>query len=373
MISHVVLGPQSAAEFARSRDDTFYFYVVNELFVETNSSLYPLHSARELLFDGYDDPILVEGQGVMDIPYDKFGWFYNKNGTSTDGVYDMWTGKDQISSLGRLISWNNQTALPFEETCSSLDGVSAGDLFPPSHDVDHLVKLFVGEICRPLTLHSYGRVDHLGVRSNRFSVDGATFDYSLEENRCFCPSGGCPANGVANVSACVFNSPAAISLPHFLHADPVFRSRVTGLHPDPRVHSFDMDVMPELGVPVKIQAALQINIVLTRDQRLNFTTMARDHETYYPAFYFITVSTQLREPMTHRCSPDPQNATITEDMASPMRLLQGVEGAISYIGLGIQVLSLLALIFLLYRYRKDLPCMRHRQVDETPILASIPD
>lgn len=294
---------QSAAEFALSRDDAFYFYVVNSLYTETNSSLYLKHSARELLFEGYEDPILAEGQGVMDIPYDKFGWFYNKNDTSSDGVYQMWTGKEQISSLGRLVSWNNQTELPYAGSCGSISGVSAGDLFPPSPDSGQdYIKLFVGEICRPLTLHAHGQVRHSGVRSNRFSVDGKTLDYRRDENKCFCSGKGgqCPRNGVANVSSCVFNTPAAISLPHFLHADPLFRTRVTGLKPNPALHSFDIDVMPELGVPINIQAAMQINIVLTRDQRLNFTTMAHDHETYYPVFYFITVSliSYLRDSLT---------------------------------------------------------------------------
>lgn len=229
----------------------------------------------------------------MDIPYDKFGWFYDRNGTSTDGVYQMWTGKGDITSLGRLLSWNNETELPLTGVCKSLDGVSAGDLHPPYPDpVYQEVKLFVGDICRPLTLKSAGKVDHAGVTSSRFIVDQTTFDYDREENKCFCTGEGgkCPANGVANVSACVFNTPAAISLPHFMHADPVYRQRVHGFHPDPAIHTFYMDIMTDIGAPVGIQAAMQINIVLTRDERLNFTTLAKDHETYYPVFYFITVS-----------------------------------------------------------------------------------
>ena len=122
---------QSAADFARAHNEEFYFYVVRSLYEQTNSTLYPKHTARQLLFDGYEDQILSEGKGVIDIPYDKFGWFYGRNGTSTDGIYEMRTGEDDLSSLGRLLSWNNQTELPFREECASLDGVSAGDFHPP--------------------------------------------------------------------------------------------------------------------------------------------------------------------------------------------------------------------------------------------------
>ena len=79
--------------------------------------------------------------------------------------------------------------------------------------------------------------------STRYSVGADLFDYNLPENACFCSDDpGCPVSGVANVSKCQLNAPAAISMPHFLYADKTYRQLVTGLKPDPTKHAFNMDV-----------------------------------------------------------------------------------------------------------------------------------
>lgn len=64
-----------------------------------------------------------------------------------------------------------------------------------------------------------------------------------EENTCFC-HGECMWSGVMNVSACRFGSPAFLSLPHFLYADPALREAVEGMAPDPDKHSFYFAVEP---------------------------------------------------------------------------------------------------------------------------------
>lgn len=52
----------------------------------------------------------------------------------------------------------------------------------------------------------------------------------------------CPTNGVANVSSCVFNSTAAISLPHFLYADPKYSQDVIGMKPNEKEHGIYIDI-----------------------------------------------------------------------------------------------------------------------------------
>lgn len=55
-------------------------------------------------------------------------------------------------------------------------------------------------------------------------------------------------SGVLNITAVVpNNAPLFISKPHFLHADPGYRTNVTGLHPDPAVHDSHLDVEPLTG------------------------------------------------------------------------------------------------------------------------------
>ena len=138
-----------------------------------------------------------------------------------------------------------------------------------------------------------------------------------------------------------------------------------------------MDIVPELGAPVSIQAAMQINIVLTRDPRLNFTSLAKDLETYYPVFYFITVCNTIWSEMSDDLTRTllSQNATISSDLASPMRLLQGVDTAMPIVGLGIMVLSLISLAFVLFKFRQQLSFMkREKNAHERSVLiASKPD
>lgn len=53
---------------------------VNILLKEKEGSLVSTHTANELLFEGYNDPLLKLAKKLnisgLNIPFDKFGWFY---------------------------------------------------------------------------------------------------------------------------------------------------------------------------------------------------------------------------------------------------------------------------------------------------------
>lgn len=58
--------------------------------------------ARELLFEGYSDPILKDTEylpaDLMPQKMDKFGYYYSRNGSDwVDGVFNMYTGKHMLS------------------------------------------------------------------------------------------------------------------------------------------------------------------------------------------------------------------------------------------------------------------------------------
>ena len=61
-------------------------------------------------------------------------------------------------------------------------------------------------------------------------------------------------------------APLALSMPHFLNADPSYTNRILGLKPDKEKHQFYMDVMPEFGFPLAIRARFQLNILLNGDR-----------------------------------------------------------------------------------------------------------
>ena len=139
--------------------------------MKTRVSLFKNVTARELLFDGYSDPLLTMGSLFAKpggIPMDRFGWFYARNGrweshksdfingilspfcsTWSDGVVTMATGEASFPQLGDILAWNNATATPvYPGQCGQLRGTAAGFLHP---DPDRqYIDFFSTDICRPI-------------------------------------------------------------------------------------------------------------------------------------------------------------------------------------------------------------------------------
>lgn len=168
----------------------FLYLNINELQELTNSTLYTRHKVREMLFEGYPDLLIDQVQGVMPIPYDKFGWFYPKNLSSTDGLFTIYTGVNDINKLGQMTDWiASDNLTTFQNSCNlTLDGIGGGDLNPPFQERASSIQMFVGEICRPLKLNFEKDVDHFGLKTYRYKVDESIFDYFLDDNKCFCPT-----------------------------------------------------------------------------------------------------------------------------------------------------------------------------------------
>lgn len=159
----------------------------------SKSVLFPKHTIRELTFEGYTDTLIQEASKLqgMNVPFDHFGWFYKRNDSSTDGRYEVYTGHDLISNIGKMYSWNGfQSLQNFRDECNSLEGVSTEIQAPFSEETPQVIKIFVGDICRHLKLKFQNQVETKGVVFNRYVLDESTFDYSLPENRCFCLESG---------------------------------------------------------------------------------------------------------------------------------------------------------------------------------------
>lgn len=167
----------------------FLYLNINELQDLTNSTLYVRHKVRELLFEGYKDELIDQVQGVMPIPYDKFGWFYPKNGSSTDGHFTINTGVKNIDKLGQMTNWvASDNVTSFQNSCNlTFAGIGGGDLTPPFQERAASIQMFVGEICRPLKLTFQNDTYHFGLKAYRYSADQSIFDNFLDENKCYCP------------------------------------------------------------------------------------------------------------------------------------------------------------------------------------------
>lgn len=227
-------------------------------------------TAREFLFDGYSDPLLNLASIVpksvvpVQIPFDKFAWFYARNNSASyDGVFNMFTGVKDISVFGEMANWNygNHTK-DYEGPCGMING-SAGEFFPPFLGKNN-ISLFVTDVCRTLVLNYKEESEFKGVPAYRYWGDRTMFDNATTrpDNWCFCPTGDCPPNGAIDISPCKYGAPAFISFPHFYHGDPSYLEAVEGMEPDGRIHELYIDLEPRSGIPLKVSAALQINILL---------------------------------------------------------------------------------------------------------------
>ncbi|KAF4519649.1 hypothetical protein B566_EDAN004986 [Ephemera danica] len=173
-------------------------------------------SVAQLLW-GYEDPLLKLAKDVVPkeqkLPYEEFGLFYGKNGTS-DAITTVFTGRDDITKYGLIDRFNGRSHLPHwtSEACNKeviTNGGVPGYRFSPP-------------------LNVFGDLEH------------------NPDNACYCPQGPpCAPNGLFNVSACQYDSPIMLSFPHFYLADPKLREAM-------------------MGTALRARAAVQINLAVTQ-------------------------------------------------------------------------------------------------------------
>ncbi|KAJ1519319.1 hypothetical protein ONE63_004618 [Megalurothrips usitatus] len=276
----------------------------------TNQDIAITRTAGQFLFEGYDDPLITIASTVpalagVSIPnFDKFGWFYTRNGSvEYDGLFNMDTGALDIGHLGELRKWNFNNFTPYYEgSCGDLRG-SAGELWPPGRSPADRVSLFAPDLCRSVSLDFAGRMQEAGVDGLRFEggplmLDNGQLD---ADNACFC-DGQCVAGGVANVSACRYGAPAFVSFPHFHLADPAYRAAVGGMRPSADSHAFYIALEPTYGIPLDVAARFQINLLVRRDPYITMLSRVPE-QLMFPVIWFE------------------QRAAITPELAVPLRLL----------------------------------------------------
>lgn len=255
------------------------------------------HTVRELLFDGYDDPLLdfirqAHIPGV-NLPFDRFGWFYARNGSADyDGRVNMYTGAEptdaaasagdsdttdtppSIETTGNVYAWNgsNRTAF-YRGDCGRLRG-STGELWHPNVQLGEPVEIFATDVCRTLPLEWSGNVEVLGVPGGRWVLGAEAIDngqrYAAAACLCTGAETQCPdlLPGVFNVSDCRYGAPAFVSYPHFYLADESYAAAVDGMQPNRSAHEFGLELEPTTGIPLKVEARLQINMLLQPIERI---------------------------------------------------------------------------------------------------------
>ncbi|GLH07584.1 Protein croquemort [Gryllus bimaculatus] len=265
----------------QTRDWSYLMQTAMSMGIATlGQQLHETHSVGELLFDGFESTLInmaqkLPGLASMDIPFDRFGWFYTRNGSvEADGHFTMHTGVDDVSLLGRLSRWNGASATPFFPGPCGLVNGSAGELFPPGRRRGGSVSMFSPDLCSAFEY-----------------VAGAELLDNQEP--CFC-QGECPPPGALNVSTCRLGAPAFVSYPHFYLADPWYRQQVDGMRPHADSHRNYITIEPTTGIPLDVAARFQINILLQTYNSIGFLNDVP--KIYFPMVWFqerISITPEL--------------------------------------------------------------------------------
>ncbi|KFP21562.1 platelet glycoprotein 4 [Egretta garzetta] len=243
--------------------NNFIQLLLNTWIKASKSSMLQNRTVKELLW-GYKDPFLNK----VPFPLDPvLGVFYPYNGTS-DGLYKVYTGKEDIKKTAIIESYKNKRNLSYwEDYCDLVNGTD-GASFPPFVKKDQILRFFSSDICRSIYGVFQGKQDVKGISLYRFTVPREAFASPAEvrDNYCFCTdeviSMNCTIAGVLDISACKGGRPVFISLPHFLHASDSILHDVEGLSPNEEEHETFLDVEPITGFTLQFAKRLQVNLLV---------------------------------------------------------------------------------------------------------------
>ena len=320
-------------------------FLVTSLNIAINSLGSPLFvksTIREQLWEGYRDPLfdfinstdLIEQivSDLITIPFDRFGWFYTRNGSEEyDGNFQMDTGKAGLETLGEIQLWNGKdTTQGYVGECGRVKG-SAGELFPPDQADVKKQTLFAADLCRALDLNFDSEVESTSknINTNRYIADNAILDNATrQETLCNC-NGTCRyPNGVLFVGACKYDTDAYISFPHYLYGDATLRQEVIGLEENPTFEDYGtyVELEPITGTPLVARARFQINIVVPYLENMTVVENITRKDILMPQIWFE------------------QDAVISDDLVSDINLYLIMRKAVP--PLGYAILGLGALVFL---------------------------
>ncbi|XP_060759532.1 platelet glycoprotein 4 [Neoarius graeffei] len=296
------------------------------LIQKNGSSLFQNRTVKELLW-GYNDPILKFKMGV----------FYPYNG-SDDGLYNVFTGKGDISRVNSISSWNYTKSLPYwnDAYCNMINGTD-GSSFSPFLDKKVPLYFFSSDICRSVSAEFSDRLDLKGIMVNRYMLPPQTFASPVDnpDNRCYCTNSevtmNCTLAGVLGVSVCK-GSPVYISLPHFLHGSKELLERVHGLNPNPEEHSTYLDVEPITGFTLRFAKRLQINMMYGPAKNIQLFSKVKEN-TFFPILW-LNETAILDDDTANR---------FKAELFSRIDTLEMVQIVLSSVGAAILALSVIGL------------------------------
>lgn len=276
-----------------ARENFMMEFGLSDMLATVEAQLFLNKTVGELLFDGYDDPILEIGASFDEeqktMPTDKFAWFYKRNGTSwADGQLRMHTGEGDISRLGDIVTWNGKNRThAYPGPCGQLSGSADGLLTPGKLMYGDRFDMWSTDICRKLTFERIGKTTRHGISVQKFSLSDQIFDNGTvcKENKCY--HNDLPT-GVQNVSTCKMKAPAYLSRPHFEKADGFYaRQFQIGIHPETSQRDSYFLIEPHTSIPLEVKLSMQLNVKIERSEGMEYIFQNLT-SVYFPCLWFET-------------------------------------------------------------------------------------
>ncbi|XP_037820958.1 protein croquemort [Lucilia sericata] len=291
----------AASNAARSFNKLIKFFF-NVALNTNGGALYQTHTANEWLFEGFYDEFLdyamkLNNSETAHIKSNRFAWFLDRNGTSDfEGTFTINTGAEDLREMGELKFWNGQNHTGyFEGDCGKVNG-STADLFVPKRASDEWITIFIRDTCRIINLVPVGNDVIEGIEAIRYETQPDTYD-SGERNpdmKCYCPKerqpDNCPKPGMTDIGPCSEGAPMYMSHANFMYADPSYQDTITGTVPDPKNDIFFITMEPRLGVPLEVNAAVQVSLFIQPD---NDITILKNIHTFYAPMFVINSKARI--------------------------------------------------------------------------------
>lgn len=226
---------------------------------------------RELLFEGYEEPLLLQLAKLTNDPMHakgRFGFFLGKNNTN-DGNYTVQTGVFGMDNYQYIMNWRGEEHINFwkpdmwgGDTCNMINGTS-GNQFPLPITKSTLLKLYTAELCRSIYAEYQREVSHGPLTLYRYVLPNRLLA-NTPENECYCTDDFTCRASMINVSPCRKGAPVVVSTPHFYQGDAEDAVQVIGLNPRAKEHETYLDIEPNTGVTFRAAKRIQINMPLHR-------------------------------------------------------------------------------------------------------------
>ncbi|XP_016771066.1 scavenger receptor class B member 1 isoform X2 [Apis mellifera] len=300
-------------------------------------------------------PMLMydEGENVILMNIGK-----NKNMTEEEGRYlsiQSYNGSPGMSQWGYREEDGNET-YPENTICNRIKGTTEGELFPSYLDKHAVFRIFRKAFCKaiPIVFKKEVIMDN-GLNGYLYSMSDDFLDTSEENpnNACYCQKKKqCLKKGLSDITPCYYKIPAAMSLPHFLHADSSIYDNVEGLNPDSKKHTSQIIIQPTIGIPMKINSKIQINLVM---QHTIYNSKIRPfNDMTIPLFWSDLVMDSLPNDLTFILKLILQICPMVETV---IIWLLAIAGTTMF------VLSLLAILWTINQQQEPLPSERRESCD----------